>query len=89
METNSPTFQEALGEMFLNTFSFPSWRKGSFRPKMVGTKNMVQRIELEGKDGQNSIVVVSPSSFSAHSSTFSQGVCAIRASNSDREHMKM
>lgn len=56
---------------------------------MVGTKNMVQRIELEGKDGQNSIVVVSPSSFSAHSSTFSQGVCAIRASNSDREHMKM
>lgn len=43
---------------------------------MVGTKNMVQRIELEGEDGQNSMVDVTTLSFAAHSSTSYPGVCA-------------
>lgn len=54
MEMNNPTFQEALVEWFLNTFSSPFCSKAMLRPEMVGTKNMVQRIELEGKDEQNS-----------------------------------
>lgn len=56
MEMNNPTFQETLVELFLNTFSSPSWSEGTFRPKTVGTANMVQRNELEGKGGQSSRV---------------------------------
>lgn len=76
METNDPTFQEVLVEPFLNTFSSPSWSKGALRLKMVETKNTVQRIELEGEDGQNSMVDVTTFSFAAHSSTFSPDVRA-------------
>lgn len=70
---NDPTFQETLVELFLNTFSSPSWSKVTFRPKMVGTTNVVQRIELEGKGGQSSRVDVTSLSFAAH---FSLGVRA-------------
>lgn len=76
MEMSSPTFQEALVELFLNTFSSPSRSKGTLGPKMVGTKNLVQGIALEGKNGQNSAVDVTSSSFATYSDTSSPGVCA-------------
>jgi len=52
---NNPTFQEALVEPFLNAFSSPSPSKDTLRPKMIGNKNWIQRIQLVGKDGQNSM----------------------------------
>lgn len=79
MEMDNPTFQEALVELFLNTFSSPPRSKGALRPEIVGTKSLVQRIELKGKDGRNSMVDVSSLSFPSHSSTPPQVYVPIRA----------
>lgn len=54
MEMNNPTSQEALVEPFLNAFSSPSPSKDALRPRTIGNKNMIQRIQLVGEDGQNS-----------------------------------